>query len=182
MLSVLFMSKFIHPLIVALCLSSLVNAQKGKNQVNMAVEAAVPVFQNVGGIGGFIKGMYGIGRSAQLSLMIGVAGFKEKNSIDHSTTNTRLIPVLAGYKQSLHKFYLEPQAGYGELAGKITTDDFARPSVGAFFWALGGGYDHKRINAGIRFQQAHGSESTSAGIWQGKDFHYTGIYFGYRIF
>jgi len=176
------MSKSIHLLIMTLCFGSLLNAQKGRNQVNLAIEGSVPVFENAGGFGGFIKGMYGVGRSAQLSLMIGVAGFREKNSVDQSTTNIRLVPVLAGYKQNFHKFYIEPQAGYGELAGKVTTDDFARPSVGAFFWALGAGYDHKRINAGIRFQQAYGSESTSAGIWQGKDFHYTGIHLGYRIF
>ena len=176
------MIKLIHLLIVILCFGFLLNAQKGRNQVNLAIEASAPVFQNVGGFGGFIKGMYGVARSAQLSLMLGVSGFKEENSMDQSTTNTRLIPVLAGYKQNFKKFYIEPQAGYGELAGKITTDDFARPSVGAFFWAIGAGYDHRRISAGIRFQQANGSESTSAGIWQGKDFHYTGIHLGYRLF
>ena len=90
---------------------------------------------------------------------------------------------MAGYKQNIDKFYLEPQIGYGELGGKIDIGgDYARPSVGAFFWAVGAGYNHKRISIGLRFQQAHGAESASAGTWHDKEFHYTAIHLGYKLF
>ena len=130
-----------------------------------------------------MKGMYGIGKSAQLTLVTGVSGFSSKRSIGQTRTNIRLIPVLAGYKQNFKNFYFEPQLGYGELGGKIDIGgDYARPSVCAFFWAVGAGYDHKRINIGLRFQQAHGVESASAGLWHNKDFHYTAIHLGYKLF
>jgi len=156
---------------------------KGGNQLNLEAEATVPIYQTDRDAGGFIKGMYGVARSAQLTLMTGVSGFRSKKTIEQITTNTRLIPVLAGYKQNFHKFYIEPQAGYGELGGKINSGgDYARPSVAAFFWAIGAGYDYNKINIGLRFQQAHGAESASAGIWHSKDFHYTAIHLGYKLF
>ncbi|MEP7374077.1 MAG: hypothetical protein ABI675_11850 [Chitinophagaceae bacterium] len=177
------MSKSIFLFALILSANGTVNAQKGRNQVNLVAEAAVPVYQNDRGFGGFVKGMYGIGQSAQLTLMTGISHFRSKKSIEQITTNTSLIPVLAGYKQNFHKFYIEPQAGYGELGGKIYSGgDYARPSVGAFFWAIGGGYDHKKINIGLRFQTGHGAESAAAGIWHNKNFHYTAIHFGYKIF
>ena len=177
------MSKFILLAILILFINVGLNAQKGRNQVSLLAEATVPVYQNDRGFGGFVKGMYGIGQSAQLTLMAGISGFKSKNSIEQTTTITRLIGLLAGYKQNFYKFYIEPQVGYGELGGKVSSDgDYARPSVGAFFWAIGTGYDHKKISIGLRFQQAHGAEPVSAGLWHDKDFHYTAIYFGYKIF
>jgi hypothetical protein len=158
-------------------------AQKGRSQLNLEVETPVPIYQTERGFGGFIKGMYGLGRSAQLTLMTGISGFRSRRSIEQTITNTRLIPVLAGFKQNFQKFYIEPQAGYGELGGKINIGgDYARPSVGAFFWAIGAGYDHKRINIGLRFQQAQGAESVAAGVWHDKDFHYTAIHLGYKLF
>lgn len=89
---------------------------------------------------------------------------------------------MVGYKQKLEKFYVEPQIGYGEYGGKIKfSGDYARPSVGAFFWAVGAGYDFKRIDIGIRYQSVHGAEGTSAGVWHNKGFHHTGFYIGYTI-
>jgi hypothetical protein len=177
------MPKSIFLFLLILFTNAVVNAQKGRNQVNLVAEATVPVYQNDRGFGGFIKGMYGIGKSAQLTLTTGISRFRSKNSIEQIATNTRLIPVLAGYKQNFHKFYIEPQAGYGDLGGKVNTGgDYARPSVAAFFWAIGGGYDHNRVNIGLRFQQVHGAESAAAGIWHDKDFNYTAIHFGYKIF
>ena len=159
------------------------HAQRGRNQFNLAAEATIPVYQNDFGWGFFAKGMYGIGQSAQFTLMTGYSVFKSKNSIEQSKTITRLVPVLLGYKYNIKKIYIEPQAGYGELGGKIDIGgDYARPSAGAFFWAIGGGYDHKKVTAGIRFQQAHGTASAAAGIWNDRSFHHTSIHVGYKLF
>lgn len=87
-------------------------AQKGRNQLNLVVGANVPLYQND-------------------------RGFRSKRSIEQTTTSTPLIPVLAGYKQNIHKFYIELQGGYGELAGKINIGgDYARPSGATFFGLL----------------------------------------------
>ena len=126
-----------------------IHAQKGRNQLNIIGETSIPVFQNDHGWGISAKGMYGVGRSAQITLTAGFTVLKTKNTVEHSKTNTRMIPVLLGYKYNYRKFFIEPQAGYGELGGKIESGgDYARPSVGAFYWALGAGYDHKKIIAG----------------------------------
>ena len=105
------MSKSIVLSILILFINSALNAQKGIDQANLLAEANVPVYQNDPGFGGFIKGMYGIGQSAQLTLMTGVSGFRSKKSIEQTTTSTWLIPVFAGYEQNFDKFYIEPQAG-----------------------------------------------------------------------
>lgn len=177
------MPKLILLSLLLLLIISVANAQKGRNQVNLAFEASVPIYQQDKGFGGFIKGLYGIGKSAQLTLTTGVSGFRSKRSIEQTVTGTRLIPMLAGYKQNLKNFYFEPQIGFGESGGKIDIGgDYGRHSVGAFFWAVGAGYDHKRITIALRFQQAHGTESASAGLWHNKDFHYTAIHLGYKLF
>jgi hypothetical protein len=163
------------------CIS--VNAQKGRNQFNIAAEVSVPVYQNDRGWGVFGKGMYGVGHSAQLTLMAGVSTFKSKNSIEQNRNTIRMIPVLVGYKRNIKKVYIEPQAGYGELGGKVNIGgDYSRPSVGAFFWAVGAGYDHKKIIAGIRFQQAHGASSADAGLWHNKNFHHVSFQLAYKLF
>jgi hypothetical protein len=177
------MTKCILLLLSMSLILSEVIAQKGRNQLNMAVETTLPFYQNDRGFGVFMKGLYGIGKSAQLTLTTGVARFRSKISVEQTAITTRLIPVLAGYKKNFKKIFIEPQIGYGELGGKIQIGgDHARPSVGAFFWAVGAGFDHKRITIGLRFQQTNGIESTSAGIWHNKDFHYTAIQLGYKLF
>lgn len=159
-----------------------INAQKGNNQVSIGAESGFPFYQNDQGFGGFIKGLYGIGKSAQLTFSGGVSIFYSKNSIELPKTTTRLISFMLGYKQNINKFYVEPQAGFGELGGKISTDgDFARPSIGALFFAFGAGYTFQRFFAGLRFESAHGVEGNAAGYWHNKNFHYTGIYIGYNL-
>ncbi len=158
-------------------------AQKGNNAVTLIAEGTVPVYQNDQGFGGFIKGLYGIGKSAQLTFTAGVSKFHSKDNVELSKTTTRLIPFLAGYKQNLYKFFIEPQIGFGELGGKIFfSGDYARPSIGALFWALGAGYNFKRIVIGLRFESVHGVEGSSSGLWHNENFHYTGIHIGYNIF
>jgi hypothetical protein len=157
-------------------------AQKGNNGLTINGEITVPVYQNDQGFGLFVKGLYGIGKSAQLTFSGGVSKFNAKNSIENKNETTRLVPFYLGYKQNISKFYIEPKIGFGEMGGKITSDgDYSRPSVAAIFGGLGAGYTLKRFHAGISFQTAHGIENSSAGIWHNKNFHYTSVYLGYNI-
>ncbi|MCU7548580.1 hypothetical protein OCK74_05600 [Chitinophagaceae bacterium LB-8] len=159
------------------------NAQKGNNGLSINGEVTVPFYQNDQGFGFFMKGLYGIGKSAQLTASIGVSKFKNRNSIESKEVKTRLIPFLVGYQQNIRKFYIEPKIGIGEMGGRILSDgDYARPSVVAVFGGLGAGYRIKRFNAGISFLTAHGIDKPSAGLWYNENFHYTSLYIGYDLF
>ena len=166
-------------------------AQKGANEVKLIAEAAfsIPVANGwsddfVTGLGMYGKGYYGIGRAAQLTLMVGLSKFRNNTSFQNSKTNTHMIPVLLGYKQHIRQFYIEPQAGLGELGGKIFwgTGDYSRPSVTTVFGGLGVGIDVKRLELGLRYQYAKGIDSPEAGIWSRRSFEFLGLHAGYRIF
>jgi hypothetical protein len=158
------------------------NAQKGNNGLSLNVESSIPAFQNDRGLGFFLKGAYGIGRSGQLTVSAGVSKFSSKNSIETGDVTTRLVPFLLGYKRNFQKFFIEPKIGIGEMGGKITKDgDYQRPSVAAMFGGLGSGYTFKRLNVGISFLTVHGIENATAGIWHNKNFHYTSVFLGYDL-
>ena len=160
-----------------------INAQKGNNLLSLNGEVAIPLFQNDQGFGFFLKDLYGICKSGQLTLSAGVSKFNSKNSIETGEVTTRLVPFLFGYKQNIQKFFIEPKIGIGELGGKILKNgDYQRPSIAAMFGGLGAGYTIKPFNLGINFLTAHGIENTSAGIWYNKNFHYTSVFVGYDLF
>jgi hypothetical protein len=160
-----------------------IKAQKNNNALSLNFENAIPIFKNDGGFGFFVKGLYGIGASGQLTLSGGVSKFNSKNSIGNEKTTTRLIPFLFGYKQNIRKFFVEPKIGFGELGGKILINgDYSRPSVAAIFGGLGAGVTINRFNIGINFLTANGIENTSAGLWYNKSFNYTSIYIEYDLF
>jgi hypothetical protein len=177
------MIKQILFLVLFVVLYSNLNAQKGNNGLSINGEATVPVYQNDRGFGLYIKGVYGIGRSAQLTASVGISKFKNRNSIESKDIKTHLIPFFLGYRQNIRKFYIEPKIGIGELGGRIDIDgDYARPSVAAIFGGLEAGYNIKRINIGISFQTARGIENSSAGIWHNESFHYTSVHVGYSLY
>jgi len=172
--------------VLSFCFNSLY-AQKGNNQIGLISEVIFPTVGDVGG-SGYIKGAYGIGTQGQMTLQVGVSKFKtddyrfvfENTMTQGDKTKVRLVPVLLGYKQFFNQFYIEPQAGYGELGGKIDEGgDWIRPSVGAFYWAAGAGYQFNKIGVGIRYQSAHATGGTKAGIWGNEQFSFVGINLGY---
>ena len=174
--------RFLFFLLVSIACSD-VNAQKGANTISINGEATIPYFQNDRGFGFFLKGLYGIGASGQLSFSAGVSEFNSKNKIEAGKVTTRLVPFLFGYKQNIGKFFMEPKIGIGELGGRILKNaDYSRPSVAAMFGGLAAGYTLRRLHFGINFLTAHGIENTSAGAWYNKNFHYTSIFAGYDLF
>lgn len=158
-------------------------AQKGSNSLSLNAELILPIARNEFGFGSCLKGSYGIGNTGQLSFSAGFLKSSSNNTTENGKVNTRLIPFLFGYKQHIRRFFFEPKIGFGELGGKILINgDYARPSVGAVFIGLSGGYTIKRINLGVNFLNANGVESSSAGIWHNRQISYTSIYIGYNLF
>jgi hypothetical protein len=177
------MSKPFFLLFVVVSFSAVTNAQKGNNNLNIRGEATFPIFQNETGFGFYLKGLYGMGKSAQLTLSAGVSKFNSKNSVETGKTTTRLVPFLFGYKQNIQRFFIEPRIGIGELGGKQSINgDYARQSVAAMFGGIDAGYKINRLNLGINFVTAHGIENASAGSWHDKNFHYTSVFVGYDLF
>lgn len=157
-------------------------AQKGVNKLSLNGEVAIPGFQKDQGVGFFVKDLYGINASGQLTLSSGVSKFTSKNTVATGNVTTRIIPFLFGYKQNIQKFFIEPKIGLGELGGRIYINgDYQRPSVAAMFGGLSAGYTIKRFNLGINFLIAHGIENSSAGTWYNKNFHYTSAFVGYDL-
>lgn len=98
--------------------------------------------------------------------------------------NTRMVPVLIGYRKYWNKFYLEPRAGLGELGGKFDIgEDLAKPSVLAFMYALGTGYSFRKIDIGLEVQGgAIGISSPDAGFWYNKRQYYSAVKIGIPLF
>jgi hypothetical protein len=158
------------------------HAQKGIASLGIRASAPVPLFQQDRGFGFSLIGAYGISQSGQLTLSAGFSKWKATNSIETGDVTTRIVPVLIGYKQALHQFFIEPRLGIGELGGTIVKNgDRQRPSVAALFGAVNAGYTFQRFTAGIGFLTAHGIENSSAGIWYNKNVHYTSIFVGYTL-
>ena len=159
------------------------SAQRGQNEIRLVAEGALAFPEVHAGWGGFVKGYYGIGRSAQLTAMLGMSKFSRNEAVGKDKTITHLIPVLIGWKQHIKMFYVEPQAGLGEMGGKVDWGgDYSRPSVTTVFAGLGAGVDVNRFEIGARYQYSKGIDAPAAGIWSRRKFQFAGIHVGYRIF
>ena len=162
-------------------------AQKGQNGISVVAEGALSIPDTDLGLGGYVKGYYGVGKSGQVTAMTGISKFVHNPSEGEVKTTTRLIPVLIGYKQHfrffhINKLYIEPQAGFGELGGKVDFGgDYARPSGAAFFGAIGAGMDIKRFEIGVRYQFSREIGSPESNLWYNRKFQLAGIHVGYRI-
>ena len=154
-------------------------AQQGNNQIRILAEVSVGEDAVQAGYGGYIKFLYGVGSSAQVTL---TAGVKKSNEVARYKNTIRAVPVLLGYKQNLRRFYAEPQAGFGELGGRHDIGgDWARPSRGALFWALGAGYNFNRLDLGLRYQAADAVHKQGPAGSVYNRFDYFGLYAGYVL-
>lgn len=177
------MKKVTAVLLFVMAIHGFAKAQKGHNEVRVVAEGALSVPDADAGWGGYVKGYYGVGKSAQLTVMAGISKFVHNPSAGEVKTITRLIPVLIGYKKHVRSYYIEPQAGIGELGGKVDFGgDYARPSGTAIFGALGAGIDVKRFELGARYQFSRELGSPSAGLWYNRKFQLAALHVGYRIF
>lgn len=108
------MKKILFTIVTFTLLAGYASAQKGNNQLSVGVQGEFFLgdFANYynAGIGGSVKGLYGVGSSGQLSLSTGYTTFTGKGLANGQTFS--IIPTLLGYRFNCKSgFYLEPQAG-----------------------------------------------------------------------
>jgi len=154
-----------------------VNAQKGNNQIGIAAQMGLPTghFESnfKTGYGGSLKGLWGIGKTGQLTFTTGYTSFKSKGDLYHNFGASSIIPFLAGYRLQKNNFYVEPQVGYGLYILKIKVfGQKMSESDGAFTYAIGIGYAKNGFDLGVRYQGANKGSN---------DITIVGIRLGYNI-
>jgi hypothetical protein len=159
-------------------------AQKGSNLISMGIETGIPVWRDDAGIGGSIKGLYGIGETGQITLSLHYYKLHTTaGSFDFGTQKTKLLPVLIGYRKNFNQFYLEPQIGYGLFEVNRTEGSNHRTSSrNAMFYAINSGWRFKVFDIGLRYQKVHKS---GGNIYNGDfpyyHFDYLGVYAAYSL-
>lgn len=160
-------------------------AQSGNNQIGVGADVAIPT-GDLGdlssiGIGGSIKGLYGIGSAGQITLSAGFLSFATKSEYEDllgaDKITSTMIPILAGYRHNFNGFYAEPQIGYGIYGAKIKGGMFdGSDSEGAFTWAVGAGYVFNNLDFSARYQSAtkDGTSQSFFGIRVGYLFSLSG--------
>jgi hypothetical protein len=159
-------------------------AQKGNNKIGVGVDLSFPTgdfgeaFKT--GLGGYVKGMYGIGTAGQITFTTGYSGFKLKESSDEFKMTTKIIPLLVGYRHNFQSFFAEPQIGYGIYGIKVKTDIEGlegSDSEGAFTWGLNAGYIfNEKFEVSARYQSGSrdGSNMSLFGLRVGYNFSLAG--------
>jgi hypothetical protein len=169
---------------LAICIaaiSSSAYSQKGNNQIGVGVDLGLPMgdfgdFSSFG-VGGYVKGLYGIGTAGQITLTTGYQSYAAKKEIKDALGadkyNLTIIPVLVGYRHNFSGFYVEPQVGYGSYGSKVKISGVSgNASSGAFTYALGLGYAKSGFDGGVRYQAGSKDGSTTSLI---------GIHIGYNF-
>jgi len=129
-------------------------AQTGNNQVSIGAETNFPLGNGYSaiyhpGIGGNVKGLYGIGDAAQLTFTIGYNSFSGKSSSEFGKQTLSLLPIQAGYRYNLKSdFYAEGQAGVGILTTKIPGFSYSQTNFAA---AINVGHTFGGFDASIRY-------------------------------
>lgn len=91
--------------------------------------------------------------------------------------NKRTLPLMAGYHRRMGRFYLEPQAGIGVFAGRLSSPEFSLPSQGAVFWGIETGYRIKKFSLQVKYQALHTKNNPALGAF----FYYGGVGLAYQV-
>lgn len=112
-------------------------SQTGNNQLSVGAEVNFLASNGYStiynpGIGGNLKGLYGIGSSSQLTFTVAYSSFSGKSSSSYGDQTLSLLPVLAGYRYNLSGgLYGEGQAGLAILTTKATGFSFSQTNFAA---------------------------------------------------
>ena len=129
-------------------------AQKGNNQLGIGAEVNFLASNGYSsiynpGIGGGIKGLYGIGGAGQLTLSGAYSSFSGKSSSPYGDQTLSLLPVLAGYRYNLKGgLYFEGQAGLAVLTTKASGFSYSQTDFAA---ALNIGYTVHGFDISARY-------------------------------
>jgi len=149
------------------------SAQTGKNEIGVGADLGLPAGDFKEGyklgIGGYVKGLYGIGSAGQITLTTGYTTYSGKSEImdalNADKMKTAIIPILAGYRHNFDGFYAEPAIGYGIFSSKLKSPVFDESeSDGAFTWSIGAGYVVNKFDVGLRYQSSS-KNGTSFGLF-----------------
>lgn len=139
-------------------------AQKGDLRLGVGVDVAMPLgdfSEGYGiGLGGSVKGLYGLNDDADITFTTGYLRFGMKDMPEDVSGSIGFIPLLAGYRHQFGGLYVEPQVGL-----TVTKSNFKISGLEAFGisgsgtassadlgYAIGGGYLIDKLDLGIRFQ------------------------------
>jgi hypothetical protein len=173
-------------LLTAIVMVSLLSqAQKGNNQIGIALEVGVPVgdFGDLSklGVGGLVRGAYGIGTAGHITLTTGYVAFSAKDEYETAVgvdkLNMHIIPIMLGYRHSFNGFFIEPQIGYEIFGAKAEAGGVsASDSEGAFAFGGGIGFEKNGFEVGARVQAGSkdGSTTTYIGFHVGYNFNLGG--------
>ena len=149
------MKKTIALIACSIVVSCAAFAQKGNNQLGIGAEMAMPFgqFDNdfSTGYGGYLKGLFGVGKTSQVTITAGCSRHKAKGILSWYHASSYIVPFLAGYRMYAKGFFVEPQVGYGIYYAKIKDIDVS-DTDGAFTYAIGTGYTYKGLEAGIKYR------------------------------
>jgi hypothetical protein len=112
-------------------------AQSGNNQISVGAEVNFLASNGYSsiynpGIGGNLKGLYGIGSASQLTITGAFSSFSGKSSSTYGNQTLTLLPVLAGYRYNLKNgVYGEGQAGLAVLTTKASGFSYAQTNFAA---------------------------------------------------
>jgi hypothetical protein len=170
------MKKIYMALLAAILVNASSFAQKGKTQLGFGAICITTSFgEYLQGMGGYVKGMFGVGKSGMVTVTSGYSSFKEAGDYEDFTTTVTIVPLLFGYRHNFNGFFVEPQLGYGIYGVKVNSFDegFDSESGGAFTWAAGVGYVFaNQIEVSARYQ---------TGGQQGTNFSLFGLRLGYNF-
>lgn len=162
------MIKKILLLTVSVFTFSLANAQKGTNGIQVGARVAVPTekLSKVAntGVGGTVKGYYGIGSKStphQVTLEAGYNRFGLKDLPSGVSGYYSAIPLYTGYRYLFGKVILDTQVGFSinRAGGKNVAGEKFSDGETAFGWAIGAGYLIKQIELGVKYQSSHGDDA-----------------------
>jgi hypothetical protein len=141
-------------------------AQKGNNFIGIGGDLSLPTGQFAtyyrAGMGGYIKGLFGVGKSGQVTLTTGYSSFKGVAN-DDVTRTAGILPLLIGYRANFNRFFVEPQIGYALYPYKMNSfdDGYETLTGNAFNWAAGIGYVfNNRVEVSARYQNGSNGGTT----------------------
>ena len=128
-------------------------AQTGNNAVGIGADVYLPIRyfgEAYGvGVGGHLKGLYGVGTAGQLTLTIGYATFNGKSGL-YEDQKYSFMPYLLGYRHHFTNLFVEPQLGVNTSKTKYKGDVVDK--VTSFSYAINGGYTKIGFEASIGLQ------------------------------
>jgi hypothetical protein len=154
------MRKTLLFILAIFCLAFTVKAQDDSDYIlQLSGQASLPVGElsrvSKGGFGGALKGLYDLDVDQMVTLEGGYNYFKVKNLPTGISAYYSAIPIYAGYRFSIRKIHLEPQAGISinRVAGSTGAATSSQTST-KFGFAGEVSYSISNFEIGVKYQSS----------------------------